>query len=282
MQVAFGGGEAMLHPMLAQALELLSLHGLGVSLTSSGYLLDPGKLRELKASGLDHVQISLPIDPGSRDPRATESAWKALFAARDLGMSCGANVMVTRNFSTAFELLAEGLLSEGILRVNVLRPKPPALDTTEWFEKNKLLAGDFEEIGRVARALVVAHPQLQLSFDSSMSPITCVLPAGWRPSPIAGCAAGRRFAALDAFGRFKACSHLPQHDERQSLLDYWVNSDELAGLRSLEEAIDLPCGSCSHLDECRGCRAISHGNSADRDCPRARKQDHADPNLERI
>lgn len=266
LQVAFGGGEPLAYPHLEAAIALAARHGLGVSVTTSGSGADAARLLQLREAGLDHLQVSVPEQAGARDHRLEEAPWAALRAARAAGLSAGANIVAS---SAALEELP-GLVAKahrgGARMVNLLRPKPAAYDLHGWFERNRLHGDAWRRLAHIIGQLRCERPDIHLTLDSALSPLVRLLPRALCPSPIAGCAAGRRFAAVDRDGHFKACSHLKTTEGTSSLGQFWRSSPLLAELRQLEDRLDGYCGACPDVDRCRGCRAIACATSSDFDC----------------
>jgi len=77
---------------------------------------------------------------------------------------------------------------------------------------------------------------------------------------------------IDAYGRFKPCSHISSISEQDDMAAYWQHSPDLSQLRKAEEVLAGECQSCQWLYHCRGCRAICEkvqGNSlsGEKGCP---------------
>ena len=62
LQVGFSGGEPLLCPSIAELINVARENGLYSNLITSGLGLDSRKAKELKAAGLDTVQISFQAD----------------------------------------------------------------------------------------------------------------------------------------------------------------------------------------------------------------------------
>ena len=57
--VTISGGEPLMHPEIERIIARIRGHDMIAGIITNGYLLTPGKIRELNASGLDHLQISI-------------------------------------------------------------------------------------------------------------------------------------------------------------------------------------------------------------------------------
>jgi pyrroloquinoline quinone biosynthesis protein E len=267
LQVAFGGGEPSLFPQLEDAVGLVGSYGLGVSITTGGFGVGLGRLARLRSVGLDHLQVSMPLEPSSHDSRIASSAWGALDAARRLGLSTGTNVIVTRSVVERLSAHVAELAERGVQRINLLRPKPEALDTG-WFQASRLRGEDWAALARELWKIKTTRPHLKVTLDSAMSPVMASSCGRLGARPAAGCAAGRRFLVVDVSGRLKPCSHVGESEE-MGLMQYWWSSQALCQLRRLEETLSSHCARCEHLGSCRGCRAVAGTSAPDPDCPRA-------------
>jgi PqqA peptide cyclase len=266
LQIAFGGGEPLGCEHLEAAVALAAGHGLGVSVTTSGFGATTAQLSRLRTAGLDHLQVSLPEQASTRDTRLGDAPWAAIAAARAVGLSTGANVVASSPALGELPAIAARALRGGAGTFNLLRPKPVARDQQGWFERNRLRGDDWRQLAAAIGRIRSELPEIRLTLDSALSPVVGLLAPQHRPRPAAGCAAGRRFAAVDRDGRFKPCSHLQGSEEATSLAEYWRASPALAALRRLEETVAPGCRACPDLGGCRGCRAIAGGEAADSDC----------------
>lgn len=266
LQVAFGGGEPLVYEHLEKAISLAASHGLGVSITTSGLGATTARLSQLRAAGLDHVQVSVPEQMSTRDPRLTDAPWATLAAAHAVGLSTGVNVLASSPALSELPGVAAMSLRSHAGTINLLRPKLVAHDRQGWFERNRLRGDDWRRLAAAVGRIRSEMPAIRLTLDSALSPVVGLLEGGQRPRPNAGCAAGRRFAAVDRDGHFKPCSHLQGSEAAVSLAEYWWSSSALAALRGMEETIEAGCRGCPDLGRCRGCRAIAGGRNADIDC----------------
>lgn len=57
--VTISGGEPLLHPELDQIIRAIRSHGMLAGLITNGYLMTPGRVKQLNDAGLDHLQISI-------------------------------------------------------------------------------------------------------------------------------------------------------------------------------------------------------------------------------
>ena len=101
-QITCGGGEPTLYPYLDEFIRYARGKGLIVHMITNGYLLTKERTNELKDAGLSQVQIDIDsLDPKKHDairgmPDSWERAVQALKNAKDCGMSCVAQTVLTK------------------------------------------------------------------------------------------------------------------------------------------------------------------------------------------
>src|SRR5689334_21116270 len=124
LQLALTGGEPMLRGDLAQLCEAARDAGLYSSLITAGTLFTPPRAEELKAAGLDHVQISIQ-SPDARDNdriagnRSFAKKIAAAHAARALDFPLTINCVLHRQNLDRIEELLELTLELGAQRLEL-------------------------------------------------------------------------------------------------------------------------------------------------------------------
>ena len=250
-QIAFGGGEPLLYPDLIRAVEQVKQYGMSCSITTSGAGLNSEKLRQLITAGINHIQISLngsthAIHARSRD--AFDFGLRALELLSHLNVSFGINWVARMDNIDDLEsliLLAKHYKANNI---NILRYKPAGHEKYED-------VGLTEEKTKLLMQIIRNTKGISLKVDSAYSNLLCGL--NRRNGFLSGCGAGRRFAALDAEGYFRPCSHIDLRERAVSLPYYWNHAEHLHRFRAIEDHINGVCASCLWLKGCRGCRAIA-------------------------
>ena len=267
-QIAIGGGEPLAVKHLPIFIRKVTLYGMACTITTSGYGLTLELIEEMKASGVNHIQISLngstkAINSCSRD--GFDKVVSALEMLSKNDVLFGINWVARMDNVNDFEnmiTLAKILKADNI---NILRYKP---SDREDYGKISLTNDAF--LFLVSKIRKVRG--LKIKVDSAFSNLLCYIYGNQLNPMNCGCGAGRRFMMVDAHGRFKPCSHLSLVSEEQDLLRYWQNSPDLAKLRECEADIDGECKSCWYLNVCRGCRAICEKihdniNAGEKNCP---------------
>ena len=107
--VSFTGGEPLLHPSLAGLIAHVRARGMRTGLITNGYLLSPGRIRELNDAGLEYLQISLdnvnPDDVSKKSLRLLDR--KLEWLAREALFDVHVNTVVgagTRRAADALEI----------------------------------------------------------------------------------------------------------------------------------------------------------------------------------
>lgn len=121
------GGEPAGYPYLRELIGYAKSKGVYTALATSGYKHSYDYYLALKQSGLDILCISVndideSINKKTRDAFGVSIA--AIKDAREAGIYCFANVVLTDDNIDNLELLAEYLKKNGVLGIEILRPMP--------------------------------------------------------------------------------------------------------------------------------------------------------------
>jgi PqqA peptide cyclase len=124
LQLALTGGEPMLRPDLAELCEGARDAGLYSSLITAGTLFTPERARELRAAGLDHVQISIQAPNAQDNDRiaGNRSFEKKIAAARlvkELDFPLTINCVLHRQNLDQIEDVLELALALGAQRLEL-------------------------------------------------------------------------------------------------------------------------------------------------------------------
>ena len=267
-QIALGGGEPLTVGNLPAFVKKVVSCKMSCTITTSGCGLTEELLDELRESGINHIQVSLngstkEINSYSRD--GFDEAVSSLNILSGSSVQFGINLVARRDNVKDFENIVNYAKELKADNINILRYKP---SVREDYGKNLLTKEDFNLLVAAIRKV----RGIKIKIDSAFSNILCHI-YGNRINPInCGCGAGRRFMMIDPLGRFKPCSHMSLVSEEQDMLQYWLNSPDIAKLRQIEECIYGDCKHCSYLKVCRGCRAICERlqndiNAGEINCP---------------
>ncbi|MFM2244376.1 MAG: hypothetical protein RL071_450 [Pseudomonadota bacterium] len=286
IELAFGGGEALLRSDLVALARRARARGLVPNLTTSGFGLSPARAAEL-AEVFGQINVSIDGLEGTyAAARGWEGAAQGRAAVRALaaaGAQVGVNTVLSRPLLEspgALEALGAAIADDGATEWQWLRFKPAGRGAVAWAQ----LAPPPDLLDALwPRALAVeAAGRLRLRWDCALVPFLVdhgVDPAALRLLGVRGCTAGQDLWSRHADGRWAGCSFLPGAPTAGSLGAAWASDPSLRALRGRPAA--EPCASCPVADTCRGgCRVVSahlRGDAAapDPECPRVRRWEAA-------
>src|SRR5215831_3921463 len=258
VQLGLSGGEPTLRPDLTALVQCARQLGLYSTLVTSAYRLKRERLAELKAAGLDHVQISIQAADAELSDRIAGAAayadkLAAYEATRELGFPLTVNVVLHRGNLHQVESLirlAERLGAERIELANTqfygwaLHNRATLMPTREQ------LAAGWEVVQRERRRLgsrleiVWVLPDYHEEF-----PKPCM--GGWGNAYMTVTPAGEVWPC-HAAGRIKTLSFASVRD--RSLEWIWNESDAFTRFRG-DAWMPEPCRSCERkTKDFGGCR----------------------------
>ncbi|MDR7865899.1 MAG: radical SAM protein [Sporomusaceae bacterium] len=273
-ELNLSGGEPLSYPRLAEVVRLATAAGIGTAVATSGVGLTAELAKELAASGLGSLWLSL---NGSREDihALSRTCFRETVAAADLLRSLGQpfyiNWVARRDNADDFPALAAKARELGARGIVVLVLKPDSRHNAE-----AVLTG--EAFFRLAAFLRdYDDPAMPIEVESCYPALRLAVYGEWTTGIETGCGAGRDAVAVDVDGRLSPCPHLDFPETGLTIAEYWQNSPVLAALRATEETIGAPCRRCGHLPYCRPCRAKAakvYGDPAtgDRQCPVALRE----------
>jgi radical SAM protein with 4Fe4S-binding SPASM domain len=287
LEVAFGGGEALLRADLPALAAAARDRGLVPNLTTSGFGLTARRAREL-ASLMGQVNVSLDgVDQTYRDSRGWDGAGLGLTAIRRLaeaGARVGVNTVLTRPLleaPQALEDLGAAVAAAGAQEWQWLRFKPTGRGAEAWDALSptpETLAGIWPRALALERAT-----DLTIRWDCALVPfLTPHLDAPDRAARLGvhGCPGGERLWARSASGDWAPCSFAPGAPAAD-LDAAWRTDAQLQAWRDRAASPPAPCAGCDWAAVCRGgCRVVAahltgDAMAADPQCPRVRA--HARP-----
>ncbi|HEY0424608.1 MAG TPA: pyrroloquinoline quinone biosynthesis protein PqqE [Rhodopila sp.] len=259
LQIHLSGGEPASRRDLIEITQAASDAGLYTNLITSAIGLDADRLRQLKAAGLDHVQVSIQdTDPAAADRIAGYDgahARKQVFAQAvvRLGMALTVNAVIHRANIAHLTELVDLAASLGAGRVEIAHAQYYG-----WALRNRsALMPTREQIDRAMQEM----DQLQARYAGKLS-IDSVIPDYYarRPKPCMG-GWGRRSLNVTPTGLVLPC-HAAQtipglefwSVRDHSLADIWANSPAFEAFRGTAWMKE-PCRSCAfQQQDFGGCR----------------------------
>lgn len=282
LEVAFGGGEALLRDdLLALAREARAL-GMVPNLTTSGFGLTARRAGQL-AEVMGQVNVSLDgIGDTYAESRGWDGAGLGLTAVRRLrqaGARVGVNTVLTRplvDATGALEALGAAVAAAGAHEWQWLRFKPTGRGAAAW----ATLAPSPDALAALwPRALALeSATSLTLRWDCALAPfLTPHLAAPDRAARLGvhGCPGGERLFARSASGGWAPCSFAPGTPTADPVAA-WRDDAQAAAWRERAASPPEPCASCAWAVVCRGgCRIVAahltgDALAPDPQCPRVR------------
>lgn len=302
-QMAFGGGEPLMHPRLVSFVQATTEAGIVANLTSNGALLTDDMAKALAHAGLGQIQFSLNGADAQTHQQTRPHHDKVLAAiqtAKRHRLRWGLNILVTTAHlaeeAKALQALFAFAHAQGAAMVNLIRPKA-AQDDAHWLAEHQPDASGHQQLAKIIQhwhkrahfTLVtdtsytfLRHPDFSIGKSKNSGVLSHILRQPHptqqverlRAAGVTGCSAGRQMLSVQVDGRYSPCSHLPgRFQANGDLQTLWQNSAQLKAFRELEETLEDECQHCELKSVCRGCRAVvlSEGRSffgADHQCPK--------------
>lgn len=277
LEIALGGGEALLRDDLLDVADAIRSHGMVPNLTTSGLGLTP-ELAARMAGRFGQINVSIDgLGPSYRAVRGFDGASRALHAVELLigaGIRVGINTVLTRHNHPTLGELGRALAQRGVAEWQWLRLKPSGRGRTAYAEL-ALHPAQAEALWPLALELE-AEIGLTIRWDCALVPFLAThgLPPGRLARlGVVGCPGGHSLLTRHADGAWAPCS-FTEGAPAPSAAAAWADDPALGAWRERAEQPAEPCASCSYQPICRGgCRIVAahvHGDplAPDPECPR--------------
>ena len=241
--VNMSGGETLCYPYLTQLIRACAEEGMEASVSLSGALATPERLRSLVESGVTGLFVSLngsteEINRITRD--GYREAIRTLDALQERGDAhLGINFVL--HGSNAHDLPAMLHLCEekGAEALVILQTKPDADGALKDVP-------DEDQLRRVADQIVQYQGPVAVIVDHCYYELRRYLPDAGRhdaAGPGSGCGAGQTQICVNAEGMLTPCRHLDIPEKRNSIEEYLSCSPVLREIREhvAEEPSWRPC-----------------------------------------
>jgi PqqA peptide cyclase len=272
VQLHLSGGEPVVRDDLVELIRHARACDLYINLITGGTLLDEGKLRRLRAAGLDHIQLSIQGAAGesAEMTAGVRSHRKKLEIARlirEVGFPLTLNVVIHRlNIAEVPELITIAL-ELGADRLELANTQFYA-----WAAENRgalmPTRAQYERAEEIAREAIAKYRgTLEIAFVQndylSGEPKPCM--GGW----------GRSYMCINPTGEVMPChaaSVIPglrfESVRDSSLGEIWRDSPAMNAFRGDDWMVE-PCRSCARKEiDFGGCRCQAFmlaGNAAEAD-----------------
>jgi radical SAM protein with 4Fe4S-binding SPASM domain len=280
VEVAFGGGEAILRDDLVALLAHARSFGLVPNVTTSGFGLTPARAR---AIGQHVGQVNVSLDGlatygAVRGWNGAAAGLEAIRTLREAGVRVGVNTVITRANFAELEALGDRIAAEGAAEWQWLRFKPGGRGSAVYAE----MALAPEQALRLWPLALASEARtgLVMRWDCAMVPFLAAHGVEAERAAqlgVTGCAGGHSLLARNADGSGCPCWLVdPGGGVRPPPREAWVSDPVLAAWRARAAAPPEPCASCDWREVCRGgCRVVSQhltgdAMAPDPECPRVR------------
>ena len=272
--IVLTGGEPLYRPDCLPLARHASDLGLMVALATNGTLITDSIARDIQASGVRRVSISLDgADAETHDtfrgvPGAYDAAIAGLKRLREIGVSVQVNMTVAKHNVDQLDEALDKALALGCDAFHIFCLVPVGcglqIAETQQIEGERYeqaltwLARKSQEVDINLRATCAPHYfRLLRQTGAKVSP-----PHGGERLHAAtrGCLAGSGVCFVSNRGDVQPCGYLPLvvgNVRRRNLRDIWNESPEFALLRQPDE-LKGKCGCCEYRTLCMGCRARAY------------------------
>ncbi len=267
VQLGFSGGEPTLRRDLAALVRTASSRGLYTNLITQGTFLDPVRLAELGAAGLDHIQISLQapereLADAIAGTVVHERKLEAIARVQDSGMALTLNCVLHRNNHDTIEAVIELAAALGARKLELAN-----VQFYGWAYRNRAgLMPTREQVERGLEIATAAKRRLAGQLE-----IVYVLPDYFDDRPKACMHGwGRAFMTVAPNGRALPCpgaaaiSSLSFDNVRErGLREIWNESSAFTTYRGTDW-MPNPCRSCDRREiDWGGCRCQAFALTGD-------------------
>jgi pyrroloquinoline quinone biosynthesis protein E len=260
--VNLSGGETMLYPRIYDLLEECSKLGVAGNIAISGYGVDKTVVRRLAETGVNAIFVSL---NGSTEEINAHTRDGYGYALNALKLLQEANFPMTIVNFVAHDTNCEDFPNMvdlcdryGVSHLVVMAAKPTSkreLDTVPSAEQTVKLAKDIKQ--------AQPYSKVNIGVENCYSPLKAWLGRSFlfgnaNRGMQKGCSAGRSMMSLDVNGDFTPCRQLMIPETFSTIGDYWVRSETLNRIRSIEDSPGQPCKDCELGRHCLSCLAVNY------------------------
>ena len=274
------GGEPLLREDIYQIASYGTHRGLRMVIAPNGTLLDPGKARRLKKSGIQRASISLDgSTPESHDefrrvPGAFAGALQGITCLKEAGLEFQINSTVTRKNCQELPAILDLAIRLGAVAHHIFLLVPTGRGKD--FQGEDLPAGEYEKIlhwfenqrGKIPlqmKATCAPHYYRILRERARREGKEVTPESHGLDALTRGCLAGLGFCFISHRGDVQPCGYLEVFCgsiRKQSLQDIWENSEIFKGFRDFSQYKGR-CGHCEYIQVCGGCRARAFSKYGD-------------------
>lgn len=255
----FSGGEPLMRPDIVELTAYASQIGLRPVMGSNGTLLTPTLARELKASGVMGIGISLDSMDVARHDRlrqydgAWEEAVRGMTLCKEAGLAFQIHTTVMDWNQHELEAITDFAVAQGAVAHHLFFLVPTGRGAN--LEETSLQAAEYET---VITRIMEKQKNVPIELKPTCAPqfMRIASEMGLKMRYGRGCLAGTSYCIISPRGLVQPCAYMDMvvGDVRQTpFSDIWANSPVFQQLRSMDYA--GYCGHCRYKVACGGCRA---------------------------
>lgn len=263
--VILSGGEALIRDDAILFARFGTSLGLRMTLATNGSTVTHASAREIKASGISRVSVSLDgVTPDIHDefrgrPGAYELALTGIEHLINAGVPVQINTTVAAVNISQMRMFPDFIRKLGAVAWHVFFLVPTGrghdLELAAIMEYKSMLSNfmDVYISGGIECKATCAPQFYKMLAESGNRPLT------------KGCLAGNGFGFVSSTGDVQPCGFLDikcGNVKEKSFSEIWQTSDVLANLRN-PDILNGKCGGCSYKNICGGCRARAYETTGD-------------------
>jgi AdoMet-dependent heme synthase len=262
VDLAFSGGEPLLHPHLPDFIAHARARGMRVGTSTNGAPLTPSRTRRLQEAGLSRLQVSLDGPEPVHDRIRGKGSFRRALTAIQRGVDAGLRLHV------CFTAMADNHQHLGEVIDLVAALGVHGFNLSQFVPVGRGSIADDLSPQEAMRLLEVwkerreRHPRLD--FYSHLAGLTLVDPRASAAPGFIGCQAGVHLACITAVGEVTPCVMFPLvigSVRERAFREIWDTSPVIKDLRA--RVLKGACGTCRHRAGCGGCRAAAYVYTGD-------------------
>lgn len=257
--VEFSGGETLCYPDIFEAIEIANKFGLSSGISISGWGFNKNVYSKLLDAGITSIHVSLNA-PVADINKKTRDGYELSIAALELLKNMNfkqttINWVMHRETVPLFEDMIKLAERYCVYSILIIDPKPNSKNELDSYPTK-------EQLLEVAKKIKKNSSSVKIEVHHCFSPLAALvgenkLWGNMNRGLYKGCTAGICSICVDVDGNYIPCRHLAIPEKRDSLEDYWNNSELINQLRDLDNDKRKPCKDCRYSDYCRHCLAIN-------------------------
>lgn len=262
VDVAFSGGEPLLHPQICDLIKLAKSLGLQTGLSTNGYAITSKRIGQLLSAGLDRLQVSLDGLKTEHDrirgDGAFEQALKAIGLSIESGLATNVCFTAMAENNHALGNVIDLSVGKGVTGFNLSKLVPSG----RGLMASALMPEQSEDVFKILLNKKKRYPDIR--FTSHLTGLCLMEDAATDVAGFIGCQAGIYISCVLVTGDVTPCVLFPKKVGNlfeDPFRELWSKSPVIQKLKLRE--LNGVCGKCDKISVCGGCRATAFNNIGD-------------------